>query len=103
MKKSCISGLENVKEFSLLLRLIADPLRIKILCYLAQISENQGCYVGTLQEAFDKAPNLISHHLGMLKRAELVSCSKEGTKRRYQLNLKKYQILKDGIITVFDL
>lgn len=102
MNKACVTWLDNIKEFSTLLQLIADPLRLKILCFLNQIPDNRGCHVTTLTEKFNKAPNLVSHHLSMLKRENLVICTKEGTSRRYQLNLEKYQILKDGINTVFD-
>ena len=103
MSKKCISGLKNIEEFSNLLQLISDPLRIQILCYLGKLPDNQGCYVCDLKNVFNKASNLISHHLGMLKRAQLVTSSKEGTRRRYQLNMGTYERLKTKLSIVFDL
>ncbi len=70
-----------------LLKALADANRLKIVCLLAK---QEHC-VCELVESLDLAQNLISHHLGVLKKNDLVECRREGTNMYYALNAKTAQ------------
>lgn len=101
----CISWLENIESFTELLQLIAEPHRLKILCILAQNWQEaqNGFCVSYLVEALKKPQNLVSHHLSMLKRAQIVLAKREGKHIRYRLNYEVYNKLKDALQIVFHL
>lgn len=110
----CISWLDNVYQFVEILQLIAEPNRIKILCLLADAAhapehyqkdkENyQGLCVSEIMKSIDKPQALISHHLSMLKRVDLVKTQKQGTKVLYQLNAEVFNCIKENLKTVFHL
>ncbi len=54
-------------------------------------------------ELFQEPQNLISHHLGMLKRAQLVLTKREGKNIRYSLNTEVYQQLRTSLKIIFRL
>jgi len=99
----CISWLENLEEFSLLLQLIAEPHRLKILCLLTERHENAlwGICVSEIVNQFQEPQNLISHHLSMLKRAQLVVTKREGKHIKYSINSTVYDKFKDSLKTIF--
>lgn len=105
----CISGLENLESFVEILQVIAEPNRVKILCLLGeQEIANQntqdiclGICVCDIVEKLQKPQALVSHHLSMLKRVQLVTSQRSGKKIYYQLNLSVFVPFKDALKTVF--
>ena len=67
---------------------LADPTRLKILNRL-----KRECCVGELWEKLSLPQNLVSHHLRVLKEAELITSEKRGMRVVYRLNDKS--ILKN--------
>ncbi len=61
---------------------IGDPVRLDILKLLAGGPKS----VGAIVDAFDLAQPTISHHLGILKSADLVTTRKENRSIIYSLN-----------------
>lgn len=102
---TCVSWLDNLEEFSELLQLIAEPHRLRILCVLAENCKKlpEGICVSEMVELFQEPQNLISHHLGMLKRAQLVLAKREGKNIRYRLNTEVYQQLRNSLKIIFRL
>jgi ArsR family transcriptional regulator len=72
---------EDVSDLSLLLKLVAEESRLKLLCVLRQ---GKHC-VCELIEHSDMSQSLISHHLKDLKEAGLVSDEKKGQWVYYSL------------------
>lgn len=109
----CISGLENIYAFVEVLQLIAEPNRIKILCLLWDVENDperyyepktthyQGLCVYDIMKVLDKPQALVSHHLWMLKRAQLVTTERVGKKIYYQLNHTVFDTFKEHIKTIF--
>ncbi|MBA17463.1 MAG: transcriptional regulator [Sphingomonas sp.] len=65
-----------------MLRLLAHPLRLKIVARLAQTGE---CAAGALLEGVDASQSACSQHLAALRTGGLVCCRREGTRRHYSL------------------
>ena len=61
---------------------LSDPTRRKILEYLKDNDMN----AGEIADKFDISKPSISHHLNVLKNAELISGEKEGQNIIYSLN-----------------
>lgn len=70
-----------------LFRALADPTRRKILELLAR----GDLTAGEIAERFPIAFASVSHHLGILKAAELVATEREGQFIRYRLNTTVFQ------------
>ncbi len=66
---------------NLLFRALDDPTRRRILDLLGERDHS----AGELAAAFDLGKPTVSHHLGLLRRAGLVSARKEGQSVRYRL------------------
>lgn len=88
-----------------MLQLIAEPQRLKMLCLLAEEAQAhpQGLCVSEFVDRFQKPQNLISHHLGMLKRAQLVLTTREGKHIRYRLNTQVYGQVQESLQLLFRL
>lgn len=87
----CISDNQEarqVKSLSLLLRLVGEENRLKILCILKQ---GQHC-VCEIEEHVSQSQSLISHHLKSLKDAGLVEDEKKGLWVHYSLTEKGKEI-----------
>ncbi|MBU2565975.1 metalloregulator ArsR/SmtB family transcription factor [Patescibacteria group bacterium] len=69
------------KELLIFTKAIGDSTRLQILNYL-----KKECCVGYLWEKLDLPQNLVSHHLGVLRKANLVMAEKRGLKVVYCLN-----------------
>lgn len=63
------------------LKALSDPTRLAVLRHLASGSAN----VSDLMNAFGVAQNLMSHHLRVLREAELVTCERDGKCMWYHL------------------
>lgn len=70
-----------------LFRALADPTRRRILELLADGDRR----AGDIAEQFPVAFASVSHHLGVLKAAGLVSAEREGQFIRYRLNTTVFQ------------
>lgn len=75
----------DVEQLALQLKLLANPKRLRIL-HLLMEGVQCNCELG---DALDMAPNLISHHLGLLRDAGLVDVERDVVDARwlyYSLN-----------------
>jgi ArsR family transcriptional regulator len=75
---------------------LADPTRRQILELLAQ----GDLMAGEIAERFPVAFASVSHHLGVLKEANLVASEREGQFIRYRLNTTVYQDVVRYLMTV---
>lgn len=75
---------------------IADPSRRKILKLLNDGELN----AGEIGQSFELTPPTLSHHLSILKAADLIRQRREGTQLIYSLNTT---VLQDLAAAVFDL
>ena len=66
---------------------LADPTRRKILTLL----KAQDLNAGEIAEQFNMTKPSISHHLSILKQAELVSAQKQGQNIVYSLNISVFE------------
>jgi DNA-binding transcriptional ArsR family regulator len=64
------------------LRVLGQPLRVKLIARIAA----EGSTVQQLVEALGTTQQNISQHLGILRRAGIVACDKQGTRVHYQLD-----------------
>jgi ArsR family transcriptional regulator, arsenate/arsenite/antimonite-responsive transcriptional repressor len=78
----------HVTSLSLLLKLVGETSRLKILCILRQ---GQHC-VCEIEEHVHRSQSLISHHLKDLKKAGLVIDEKKGLWAHYSLTDKGKEI-----------
>lgn len=65
-----------------LFKALKDPTRRKIL----QLLQDRDLSAGEIADQFDISKPSISHHLDVLKRAELIDSKREGRYIRYSLN-----------------
>jgi DNA-binding transcriptional ArsR family regulator len=80
-----------------LFRAMADPTRRKILELLTE----QDLTAGEIAEQFPIAFASVSHHLGVLKAADLVATAREGQFIRYRLNTTVFQEVVRYFMTRF--
>jgi len=100
--KCCQKQTANeIKQAAELLRIIAEPNRLKILCVLKNSEE---C-VCDIQKHIGLAQNLTSHHLKVLKQAGLIKAQKDGLKIIYSLNksvIKKFNSLITNFLQTYE-
>src|SRR5438093_6113135 len=80
-----------------LFRALADPTRRKILELLSKKDRT----AGEIAEQFPIAFASVSHHLGVLKAADLVATEREGQFIRYRLNTTVFQEVVRYFMTRF--
>ena len=73
--------MEDSSNCAVRLKALSDPTRLAVMRRLARGAAT----VTDLVEAFAVAQNLMSHHLKVLRDADLVVCQREGQCRRYAL------------------
>lgn len=73
----------EVRELRMYLRSVGDTLRLHILHHLARLGEMN---VTDLARALRASQPLLSWHLGVLKRSELVSVRRDGREAWYSVN-----------------
>jgi DNA-binding transcriptional ArsR family regulator len=78
----------EVRELRAFLRSVGDTLRLYILRYLVLEGETN---VTGLADALRASQPLLSWHLGVLKRNELVSVRREGREALYSVNMPVVQ------------
>jgi ArsR family transcriptional regulator len=79
----------EIEDLAKILKKISEPNRLKILCFL---KKEPRC-VCDIWKCLKLPQNLVSHHLAVLKRMNLVFSKKVGQKVFYRLNkktVKKY-------------
>lgn len=100
MEKRVVSA-EQMADFARWLKVICEPSRLLL---LEKIIEGVQCNC-ELGEALQMAPNLISHHLGVLREAGLVDIERDSIDARwvyYSINLKAMDDLKRAFGNFFD-
>ena len=88
----------NLQQTAEFLKIISDSNRLQILCMLGK---GERC-VCEIWQFLDLPQNLISHHLKVLKKFNLVESEKNGTKVIYSINQKiinKYSSLLAHYLT----
>lgn len=76
---------------------MADPTRREILNMLRK----QDMTAGEIASKFDISNATISHHLKILREAELITAEKEKQTITYRINLTVFQEFLSGIAAVF--
>lgn len=89
----------NFEPAAALLKAIADPYRLTMLATLAA-SEHEVC-VCDFTDALPLNQPTVSHHLRILREAELVTCERRGTWVYYQLAVDAPERLSDALDAVF--
>jgi DNA-binding transcriptional ArsR family regulator len=92
---------EIAMEFGKVLRVLTDPTRLRIYLLLRQ---GESC-VCELAATLEIAENLVSHHLGALKRVKLVSSRRDPADARwvyYQLDVATLRYLSTQLSAFFD-
>lgn len=79
-------------------RALADPTRRKILELLSQRDRT----AGEIAEQFPIAFSSVSHHLSVLKAADLVAVEREGQNQRYRLNTTVFQEVMRQMMKLFN-
>jgi ArsR family transcriptional regulator len=74
----------EVRELRMYLRSVGDTLRLHILRHLALVGETN---VTDLARALRASQPLLSWHLGVLKRSQLVSVRRDGREAWYSVNM----------------
>jgi ArsR family transcriptional regulator len=91
-----IPGYSETKTLSKILKILANPIRLKIILILLEREWACNC---EFEHAFQSHQTLISHHLRSLRNAGLITFTKSGQWNFYHLE-EKY---KDYLIKVRDL
>lgn len=81
------------------LRALADPTRRRILSIL----RDQEMAAGAIAEQFDVTRPAVSHHLRVLREADLVSERRNGQNRFYSANPDGIEVLKEWFHSFFPL
>ena len=79
---------QQLEKLSSILKIVAEPSRLKILCILRQ---GERC-VCEIMEQIDYSQSLISHHLGDLREMAVVKDVKRGQRVYYSLSDKGKRI-----------
>ena len=88
-----------VGKASELLKVIAEPHRLKALCLLR---DKEQCVCDLMNELGLSQP-LVSHHLAVLRHAELVDFRRQGTSVLYSLRPERLQELMGTIDQMLDI
>jgi len=81
--------LENAQYVSAILKQLANPYRLIILCSLA----NQEMTVGDLNEQVELSQSALSQHLAKLRESEIVTTRRESQTIYYRIANPKIKIL----------
>ena len=68
----------DAAELAVLLKAVADPVRLRLLSMIGSAPEGEVC-VCDLTSAFDLTAPTISHHLKVLRTAGFIGCDRRGT------------------------
>ncbi len=95
--RDCVHG--DFESAAALLKAVADPHRLTILATLAE-GDDDVC-VCDFTDALPLNQPTVSHHLRILREAELVTCERRGTWVYYQLAPDARVRLKDALSSIF--
>lgn len=90
---------QSLEPAATLLKAIADPYRLTILATLA--ASPDGVCVCEFTEALPLNQPTVSHHLRILREAELVTCERRGTWVYYNLAPDARARINDALAFVF--
>ncbi len=79
------------------LQALSDPIRRKIL----ELLKKNDLPVSEIAKHFDVTLPTLSHHLGVLLNADLVTFQKRGQERIYSLNLSFFEEVAEKLIKFF--
>lgn len=82
---------------ALVFKALADPTRRQILARLKQ----GPLTAGQIADGFDMAKPSVSHHLSLLKAADLIVAEKNGQFLIYSLNLSVFEEVAASLIDLF--
>ena len=85
---------EDLGEMSRVLRLLADAKRLRILLFLLA---EQEVHVGDLCERLGQSQPSVSHHLALLRGAQLVEGRRQGKHNFYRLLPDRFEHLIDKL------
>ncbi len=91
---------KDLEPAAALLKAIADPYRLTMLATLAA-STDEVC-VCEFTEALPLNQPTVSHHLRILREAELVTCQRRGTWVYYRLALDARMRINNALAAAFD-
>ena len=74
-------------SLELTFKALSDKTRREILALLKEKS----CYAGEISKHFELTPATLSHHLTLLKKANLIVEEKEKNFRKYSLNISIFE------------
>ena len=77
---------------------LSDPTRRKIL----QLLKKRDLSINEIGESFDITLPSLSHHLNILKNADLVSTVRQGQQIIYSLNLSVFEEVADELYNFFN-
>src|SRR5487761_1865189 len=81
-----------VKDLVKVFKLLSDETRLRILLHLTRTEE---LHVRAFCEMLRQSQPAVSHHLALLKAAELVELRREGKHNYYRLQPRRFQELLD--------
>lgn len=87
---------EGINDWASILKMIGHPQRLSILYTLCQKPSS----VKDLQDQLKMPQSVLSQHLGLLRRANIVKRKKEGTLAIYSIGQKRLHMLMDTICAV---
>jgi ArsR family transcriptional regulator len=90
MQHEHMDGMEDVIK---VMRLLADPTRLRVLNMLRQSELN----VSAMCDQLDLAQPTVSHHLGLLRSMGLVNTRRDGKQVFYSLNRDTVQAGESGL------
>jgi ArsR family transcriptional regulator len=77
-----------VKDLVTIFKLLSDETRLRILFYL---SHNDELHVRALCEVLHQSQPAVSHHLALLREAELIESRREGKHNYYRVVPERFQ------------
>ena len=80
-----------------ILKSVAHPIRLKILCFLLEGEKN----VGEIEQKFGSTISNISQHLTVLRKADIIIRRKDANFMYYSLKDKKIVTFMETIKTLF--
>jgi ArsR family transcriptional regulator, arsenate/arsenite/antimonite-responsive transcriptional repressor len=83
--------------FNVTLQALSDPTRRKIL----ELLKKKDLAAGELGKNFEITLPSLSHHLNVLKQADLVSSRRKGQEMIYSLNLSVFEEMAEKLVKFF--
>ncbi|NHJ06030.1 MAG: ArsR family transcriptional regulator [Candidatus Heimdallarchaeota archaeon] len=93
-----IVNLEMIEKYSLFLRLLANPIRMKILIILSKKDWACNCEFEAVLKIHQ---TLVSHHLRNLRNNDLIEYKKQGQWKLYKLT-KKARIFIEELLRIME-